>query len=131
MMVLMVHLYVLIILLINNDYKDRLFFVLFFSYYSTFCAAAVVYLRVRTYITCMRFVHFRWKYTIHHLWWLSLEICLDHQLRTPLNTYLGDIITGRTIRIPSSITTTTTVTTITRTDIDTHQAQISLVIQIC
>jgi hypothetical protein len=33
---------------------------------------------------------------------LSLEICFDHQKKTALNTYLGDIIGGRTTRIPSS-----------------------------
>jgi hypothetical protein len=33
---------------------------------------------------------------------LSMEICFDHQMRTALNTYLGDIVTGRRTLIPSS-----------------------------
>jgi hypothetical protein len=33
---------------------------------------------------------------------LTLEICFDHQMRSALNTYLGDIVTGRSTLIPSS-----------------------------
>lgn len=33
---------------------------------------------------------------------LSVEICFDHQMHTALNTYLGDIVTGRHTLIPSS-----------------------------
>jgi len=33
---------------------------------------------------------------------ISVEICFDHQMHTALNTYLGDITTGRHTLIPSS-----------------------------
>jgi hypothetical protein len=33
---------------------------------------------------------------------LSVEICFDHQMRSALNTYLGDIMTGQHTLIPSS-----------------------------
>ena len=32
----------------------------------------------------------------------TFEVCFDHQMRTALNTYLGDIVTGRRTLIPSS-----------------------------
>ena len=63
---------------------------------------------------------------------MSLEICLDHQLRTALSTYLGDIVTGRATTIPSSTTTATSATmsslaVVEYVPIPTHQAQLSLV----
>jgi hypothetical protein len=33
---------------------------------------------------------------------ITAEICFDHQMRTALNTYLGDVVTGRQTLIPSS-----------------------------
>jgi hypothetical protein len=33
---------------------------------------------------------------------LTMEICFDHQMRTALNTYLGDMVTGGKTLIPSS-----------------------------
>ena len=33
---------------------------------------------------------------------VSVEICFDHQMHTALNTYLGDITTGRHTLVPSS-----------------------------
>ena len=53
---------------------------------------------------------------------LSLEICFDHQMRSALNTYMGDIVTGRTTLIPSSSD-----AGLTYTNIPEHQAQISIV----
>jgi hypothetical protein len=32
----------------------------------------------------------------------SMEVCFDHQMHTALNTYLGDLVTGRQRLIPSS-----------------------------
>merc|ERR1711865_63580 len=63
---------------------------------------------------------------------MALEICLDHQLRTALSTYLGDIVTGRATTIPSSTTTATSATmsslaVVEYVPIPTHQAQLSLV----
>jgi hypothetical protein len=52
----------------------------------------------------------------------SMEICFDHQMRTALNTYLGDMVTGRTTVIPSS-----TDKGLSYVSIPEHQAQISLV----
>lgn len=53
---------------------------------------------------------------------LSLEICFDHQMRSALNTYLGDMITGRTTLIPSSSD-----KGLSYAHIPVHQAQISIV----
>jgi hypothetical protein len=58
---------------------------------------------------------------------MSLEVCLDHQLRSALDTYLGDIITGRTTKIPSSSDNEYGNNGITYVSIPTYQAQISLV----
>jgi hypothetical protein len=33
---------------------------------------------------------------------LTMEVCFDHQMRSALNTYLADIVTGRNTLIPSS-----------------------------
>lgn len=52
----------------------------------------------------------------------SLEICFDHQMRTALNTYLGDMVTGRHTRIPSSSD-----DGLSYTSIPEYQAQISIV----
>jgi len=56
----------------------------------------------------------------------TIEICLDHQMRTALDTFNGDIISGRTTKIPSSITIDGT-NGIEYVPIPTHQAQIGLV----
>lgn len=59
---------------------------------------------------------------------LSLEVCFDHQKKTALNTYLGDIIGGRTTRIPSSSDDEDgCVGRLDYVPIPSHQAQISLV----
>lgn len=53
---------------------------------------------------------------------VSLEICFDHQMRTALNTYLGDMVTGRHTYIPSSSD-----GLLSYTQIPDYQAQISIV----
>jgi len=53
---------------------------------------------------------------------LTLEICLDHQMRTALTTYIADTATGRKTLIPSS-----TDEGIEYVHIPNYQAQISLV----
>jgi len=69
-------------------------------------------------------------YTLIEYGWLmidglsiSIEVCLDHMMRTALNTYLGDMTTGRHTRIPSS----TNGKGISNVSIPSYQAQISLV----
>lgn len=69
------------------------------------------------------------RYTMIEYDWLlidglamSIEICFDHQMRSALNTYLGDMITGRSTLIPSS-----TDSGLTYDRIPQHQAQISIV----
>uniref|UniRef100_A0A7S4EMU4 Uncharacterized protein n=1 Tax=Pseudo-nitzschia australis TaxID=44445 RepID=A0A7S4EMU4_9STRA len=57
----------------------------------------------------------------------SIEVCLDHQLRTALDTFHGDIVTGRTTRIPSSYTKDNNDYGIEYVPIPTHQAHIGLV----
>lgn len=52
----------------------------------------------------------------------TFEVCFDHQMRTALNTYLGDIVTGRRTLIPSS-----TDNGLTYVHIPQYQAQISIV----
>lgn len=54
---------------------------------------------------------------------VSLEICFDHQMRTALNTYLGDMVTGRHTYIPSSADGLP----LSYTQIPDYQAQISIV----
>ena len=59
---------------------------------------------------------------------MSLEVCLDHQMRSALDTYLGDIITGRTTKIPSSSSSSSSSEySLEYVSIPTYQAQISLV----
>lgn len=53
---------------------------------------------------------------------MTLEVCFDHQMRSALNTYLGDMVTGRSTLIPSS-----TDTGLQYVHIPEHQAQISIV----
>eukprot|EP00536_Pseudo-nitzschia_multiseries_P011153 jgi/Psemu1/289524/fgenesh1_pg.365_\ len=53
----------------------------------------------------------------------TVEVCLDHELRTALDAYNGDLVTGRTTRIPSSSGSDT----LRYVPIPTHQAQIGLV----
>lgn len=60
----------------------------------------------------------------------TLEICFDHQMRTALNTYLGDMVTGRHTLIPRSSSSSLTSSSegqLTYTQIPVHQAQVSLV----
>ena len=52
----------------------------------------------------------------------SMEICFDHQMRSALNTYLGDITTGRRTLIPSSSD-----DGLSYVPIPSYQAQISIV----
>ncbi|VEU34276.1 unnamed protein product [Pseudo-nitzschia multistriata] len=54
----------------------------------------------------------------------TVEICLDHQLRRALDTFQGDLVTGRTTRIPS---TNQHSNGLGYAPIPTHQAQIGLV----
>jgi len=53
---------------------------------------------------------------------MTCEICFDHDRRSALTTYLADIVTGRTTRIPSS-----TDEGLEFVRIPAHQAQISMV----
>ncbi|CAJ1963978.1 unnamed protein product [Cylindrotheca closterium] len=55
---------------------------------------------------------------------LSVEMCLDHQMRISLNAYLADITTGQTTEIPSTSSTGSGVEYV---PIPTYQAQIGLV----
>jgi hypothetical protein len=53
---------------------------------------------------------------------VTLEICFDHQMRTALNTYLGDMMTGQQTLIPSSSD-----KGLSHVHIPKYQAQISIV----
>lgn len=53
---------------------------------------------------------------------ISLEICFDHQMRTALQTYLGDMVKGRPTLIPSSSD-----DGLSLTHIPASQAQVSIV----
>ncbi|KAL3938496.1 MAG: hypothetical protein SGBAC_006612 [Bacillariaceae sp.] len=55
---------------------------------------------------------------------LSVEICLDHQMRMSLNAYLADITTGQTTVIPSASSTSSEVEYV---PIPKYQAQIGVV----
>jgi hypothetical protein len=52
----------------------------------------------------------------------SMEVCFDHQMHTALNTYLGDLVTGRKTLIPSSSD-----KGLTYVSMPLYQAQISIV----
>jgi hypothetical protein len=54
---------------------------------------------------------------------MTLEVCFDHQMRTALQSWTGDMVTGRRTRIPSS----SDDAGLTYVPIPRYQAQISLV----
>ena len=56
---------------------------------------------------------------------MTLEICFDHQMRTALNSWMGDAVTGRHTLIPSSSSDFTN--GLTHVPMPSYQAQISLV----